>query len=77
MRQKLRKGVAVKLNLMPIDWYMKTATGRRLAKHVIEGTITDMETKEQITFTGAYRLLEIISDLQRKKAKQYRTGVLK
>jgi hypothetical protein len=72
----LRRGVVARINLMPIDWYLQTEQGRRAAKHVIEGGITDLETGEHITFTGAHKLLEAIYNLQRKKARQYRRGIL-
>lgn len=73
----LRRGVVARINLMPIDWYLQTPQGRRASKHIIEGAITDLETNKQITFTGAHKLLEAIYNLQRKKAREYRRGILK
>jgi hypothetical protein len=75
-KRKVRRGVAIRLNLMPPDWYLQTEQGKRAAKHVIEGTLTDEDTGERVTFTGAHKLLEAIYELQKKKIAQYRKGII-
>ena len=75
-KRKVRRGVAIRLNLMPLDWYLESEQGRRAAKHVIEGTLTDEDSGERVTFTGAHKLLEAIYNLQRKKTAQYRKGIV-
>jgi transposase-like protein len=73
---KVRRGVAIRLNLMPLDYYLQSEEGRRAAKHVLEGTLTDEETGKQITFTGAHKLLEAIYELQKRKTAQYKKGLV-